>query len=398
MFIKVRKELKDKRYRIGQRLAIKSASGLFGDLTEERYRFYIEEVEKRAHLPEAYFNSFYRALLDRYAEFVQCLPEDSNDALGSLLINGLLRALNTLHIFVTQFDDATPLERYALFSACLLQRVERVVTRNKVLVVNKAGLTLKIWQPFSDSLFEDTEANFYKLIPLASVYHRMEKPARVALAKEMVGEKAFLSLASDMHLLMEWWQALLEEEEEGLSRLQYAIKRFRRGEDNIVDELSLDIDLLDSPATEHGDAFLEWLINGLADGSIDVNIAGAPVHITEMGIFLETGVFTIFAERYNPGIVDHFAIQRQFEVMINKAGIATEVFAQHGQKSSGFSNPFAKKTGTVHKGVLVFDSNLVSQSSEISNSVKLPHTVKKTNYQSLLAFNQLKKTVTLGNR
>ena len=342
MFTKVRKELKGKHYRIGQRLQVKTASAL---LSEQQYQNYVNQLKRLTHLPDEHFDHFYWSLLERYVEFVQFMPDDVNDALGSMVVNALMRAVNTLYIFVSQFEDATPLERFALFSACLLQGVERVLTRNKVLIVNKAGSTIKIWQPFDGSLVDDSDANFYKFIPLTSIYHRMEKPARVTLAKQLLGEDAFLSLASDMHLLMEWYQVLLEEEEEGLTRMQYAIKRYRQSEDTIVDGFILDMELFDSPATEHGDAFLEWLINGLADGSIETDVPGALVHVTEMGIFLETGVFTIFAERYNPGLVDHFAIQHQFEVMINKEGIATEALSQHVEKSSGFSNPFAKKNG-----------------------------------------------------
>lgn len=396
MFTKVRQELKGKKhYRIGQRLQVKTATAL---LTEQRYQNYVNQLKRLTQLPDEHFERFYSSLLQRYVEFVQFIPDDANDALGSMTSNALVRSINILHIFVSQFQEATPLERFALFSACLLQGAERVVTRNKVLIVNKVGSTIKVWRPFTGSLVDDSDANFYKLIPLTSVYYRMEKSVRVTLARQIIGEEAFASLASDMHLLMEWYQVLLEEEEGGLTRMQYAIKRYRQGADNIVDGFILDMELFDSPATEHGDAFLEWLLDGLADGSIATDVPGALVHVTEMGIFLETGIFTIFAERYNPGLVDHFAIQHQFEIMINKEGVATQALSQHNEKSSTFSNPFSKKTGTVHQGVLVFDSAMLTEKPPATdNAVKLPHTLKKSSYQSFAAFNQ-QQSLTLRNR
>lgn len=395
MFIKDRKKTDNKRYVIGKRLSVKRATSL---LLDKRYQFYIEQVKNCAGLPDEHFNEFYRRFLERFVEFVQFIPESITDPLGNILTNGLLRGANTLHIFVNEFEDATPLERFALFTACVLQGVERVVTRNRVLITDEAGTTIKFWQPFSGSLVAD-EAHFYKIIPLTSVYQRMEKSARITLARQILGESAFLSIASDYRLLMEWWQALLDEEGDGSSRLQYAIRLHRGNEEEIIDELPLEIELLDSPATEHGDAFLEWLINGLEDGSIETNTADAFVHTTEMGVFVADEGFNLFAERYNPGVVDQFAIQKAFEIMINKAGIATEAMEQqHSVKS--VLNPFAKKVGTVHKGVLLYESAPLTKSTEVSKRVKLPQTIKKTHSQNfaLAAFNTLKSTVTMRNR
>lgn len=394
MFIKDRKKANDKRYIIGQRLAVKSANTL---LAEKHYRFYIEKVKSCAGLPEEHFNEFYRRFLERFVEFVQFIPESITYPLGSIFTGGLLRGVNTLHIFVNEFEDTTPLERFALFTACVLQGVERVVTRNRVLIADDVGATIKFWQPFSGSLVAD-EVDFYKIIPLTSVYQRMEKPARITLARQILEESAFLSIAGDSRLLMEWWQALLDEEDDGSSRLQYAIRLHRGNEEEIIDELPLEIELLDSPATEHGDAFLEWLINGLDDGSIKVNTTNAFVHTTEMGIFVADEAFNLFAERYNQGMVDQFAIQKSFEIMINKAGVATEAMEQRSANS--VLNPFAKKGGAVHKGVLVYDSLPLRKSTEVSNHIKLPQTVKKTHFQNfaLAAFNTLKSSVTMRNR
>lgn len=391
MFGKMEKRAQGKRHRIGQRLPILRAGAILAD---RRYRFYISQVKKLADLPDEHFDQFYWSLIERFVEFVQAFPENTDGFLGSMATSGLLRALNVLHVFVTEFDAPGPLERFALFSACLLQQIEQIVTRAKVFITAEDGATTKIWQPFSGTLLDEAAGESYKIIPLVGGYQRMEAAVRISLARQLVGEPAFLSIANDSSLLMEWFEALLDEDREGFLRLQKVLKAYRSKQDNLMDDLVFDIEVLESPATEHADAFLEWLREGLQNNSIKVNTADAHVHVAGSGFIVEEGLFEIFAQRYNRALVKGFVVSNQFDVLVGKAGLKTDVLAVSGEKKSTFSNPFAKKAETtVKQGVLVTDSKLVTTHEAQTTHRKLPANIKNK-VHVLAVFNEAKQEMT----
>lgn len=406
MFNRLNEQVRGKKqwYRIGQVLPILSANAL---LSDKSYAYCIEKVKQLAGLPEDHFDHFYQGFIQRFAEVVQAIPEEWDAPLGSLLTGGLLRGLNTLHLFVTEFNDATPLERYALFTACVLRDIHNIVTNQKIFITDEQGATLQVWQPFCGSLTEEVQGQNYKLIPLSSAYQRIGKTLRTVLARQVIGESGFLWIASDLRLLTEWLEALNEEEGDGSGRLAHVIKRYRRQGNGLLDSLpAIMFDILDSPATEYADQFYQWLIDGLNDGTIKVNRADAHVHITDAGVFVEfPAIFKTFAELYNVP-VNHYVV---FTQIGNLMGLARKGGGdyQHVQLYSaypdaagggsgyrgGLSSPLVTKSNAMRDGILIGDINtlyLQKDAPEKSPYMKVPSSIKRS-VDALAAFNAVTK-------
>lgn len=381
-------------YRIGDRLEIKGATAL---LAHRQFRFYIEQLRERSGLPGDHFHHFYQAFIERFAELVQVIPEEPNAQLGSFLKNGLVRGLNTLHYFVSNFNNPSPLERYALFTACVLRDISHIITGQKIYITDNQGATLKVWQPFCGPLTEEVEGNSYKIFPRAQIFDRINKSIRVTLARQVMGENGFLAIASDLHLFAEWIEALAEDDEEGSGRLVKVIKAYRRNGGGLIDNFPLDeIEILESPATELADQFYVWLQDGLRDGSIAVNTSDANVHITDMGIFIEAGIFKDFAKLYNLSS-NYAVVYAQFGNLIGiaKKGsgdfLHAALFSDYpDQTGAAVVSPFSHK-GKMREGVLITDAAGMYGNGKMPDSsphIKLPASMRK-NHQQLADFNVL---------
>ncbi len=385
-------------YRFGERLPVQTAAALLAD---KRYRFYIEQVKELAGLPEDHFNHFYQAFIYRFAEFVQVIPDDPNSPLGSFITNGLLRGLNTLHQFVTQFEKPSPLERYALFTACVLRDISHIITGQKIYITDDKGATIKLWQPFCGPLTEETEGKSYKIFPMAQIYNRIGKSLRVTLARQVMGENGFLWIASDIRLFAEWIDALIEEDEEGSGRLVKVIRVYRRSGGGIIDNLPhTETDILDSPATKHADAFYDWLLNGLQDGSISTNTSDSNVHITDVGVFLQTpGIFDDFARLYQGGGY-RFVVPTQFGNLIgitSKGGgdyMHAALFSDYPDgsglgKASRSTGLLSSKSHAMREGIMIADKNSLyinGKAPDTTPYIKIPASMKQA-HQELAQFN-----------
>jgi hypothetical protein len=397
---------KQQRYKPAQRLSVLSASSL---LSDKRYCFYIEQIEKLADLPDDHFSHFYLSFIQRFAEFVQLIPESRNAHLGSLLTEGLLRGVNTLHVFVTQFEKPTPLERYALFTACVLRDIGSVLAQQKIFITDDEGSTLKVWQPFCGPLTEESEGRSYKIIPLGPVYERVGKSVRTMLSRQVMGENGFLWITSDLRLLAEWLEALEEDDEEGSGRLVNVIKRYRRGGGGLLDHLPVgEIEILESPATKDADAFYAWLIEEIENDNIKVNTADAYIHMTAMGVFAEIPeLIKQFLHIYAIPI-SHMDILTQFRRMISSKLVGdqyseVQVFSSYPEKEHGtsFSSPFVAKSHSMKNGVLISDASSVFVNGKIPDvtpHMKVSPAVKQA-YRALAEFNEvMKPNTTLKSR
>lgn len=378
---------KKQRYKMGKRLPIETANAL---LAHRRYQYYTEQVQGLCALPSEHFDDFYQNVIQRFAEFVQHLPDGANEYLSSLLTNSLLRGLNTLSIFVTEFDNPSPLERFALFTAALLQNISQVLTQQKIFITDSEGNTLRVWQPFCGPMTEEFEGNSYKIIPLASIYERIDKSIKVTLARQILGENGFLWIASDLRIFMEWLEALINEDGEGTGRLINVIRRYRRDGGGLLDALpQIDIELLDSPATEYGDAFHQWLVDGLQDGTIKTNSADAHAHMTELGLFIETpAIFKDFCDLHQNIPVNQFVVFTQFGNLIgiaSKGGgdyLHTQLFSSYPDgRNANFGMGLASKSYAQKDGILIADTKSLFQNAKeppATPHIKIPAEMKKS--------------------
>lgn len=397
-------KVKSQWYRTGDRLPIQMADSL---LANQRYCFYIEQVKGLANLPEEHFSSFYHSFLKRFSEFVQVLPDAANAPLASLFINGLLRGLNTLHLFVQLFEDSSPLERFALFTACVLRDISFVMTEQKVLITDDKGITLSAWQPFCGPMTEVLEGTSFKILPMASSYKRIGRSIRVALARQVLGEHGFMWIASDLRLFTEWVEALDDEDEEGSGRLAKVIQRYRREGGGLVDGLPADwIDIMDSPETELADQFYAWLVDGLEKGTIKSNSADSFVHITELGVFVEVmGLSKDFSEAYNVLFAQQtiFAHLRNFVgAMVSGRGdlLSVQLLSNYPDSGAARGSNFLSGKSQLREGVLL-DTSIVfpsGKATEVTSHMKIPSSMRQSS-QDIAAFNEMiKPNTTMKNR
>jgi hypothetical protein len=370
----------------GSLLPILSADILLGTAASRRYPHYLEQLFPLTHLPDAHQQFFYHGLIQRFAEYVQMIPVDLNQALGSLLIEGLLKSDKALRGFVQQHPEASPLERYALYTAALFQDIGHLFSRMQVLITNDQGVTQQVWQPFDGPLTEQYLGTHYQLISNPSAYDRLDKASRVLLAREIMGENGFLWIASDAQILMEWLAALHEEEGEEINRLIKTIKLYRLNEADWLDysqflhDLSEHIQPIESVSTHLIPALLDYLREGIKNGSIRFNTADAPVHITHSGLFIDKPFLQQYAEAFKmPGSVLFqqinlfFARARQGgrDIPLDQAQWLQVLLG-----ASGITGPLARKNSMMREGVLLGSSALIAlgmSTHPVSPFVRLPN-------------------------
>ncbi len=115
----LQKTMQTKIYQLGQVLPVWPNNKL---LAATRHQSLLQEIQQLSALPEAHFKSLYRPAINRFAEFVQVIAEEPQNALGGLLNLGLARATLGLRQFAAEAGpriDADPLINYAIFTAGL---------------------------------------------------------------------------------------------------------------------------------------------------------------------------------------------------------------------------------------------------------------------------------------
>lgn len=360
MFTRVNTELARKRqhiYKMGQRLPVLRSTQL---LTSNQYRFFLDKLREYADLPDEHFTILYQGVIKRFAEHVQLLPETLQDPLGGLLRKGMLRAINTLHLFHKHYDDISPLESYALFTAVLLRDISYVVTNQKIFITDDQGATTDVWQPFRAALTEDDEVTSYKIMPIGPAYQRINSAIKPILARQIMGEPGYLWLARDLKLLAEWLDLLEENVGGGFSRLIEAIKLYKQEGDVLISEwIDCPIEFLDCSDTLHADAFWEWLLEGIEKGDIKVNSIESGIHLTEAGIFIErSAIFKQFCDLFNLP-VNHVVVFTQFGNLMGLTKLSGGDF-RHDQLFSGNAGgPFSSLKKSVSNGVIIGDANMV---------------------------------------
>ena len=351
-------------YQTGMVLPVLSAQSLLG---KNRLNFLIDEVQRYCLLPEEYFDSFYRDLIIDFVEFVQLIPSHQNGLLGGLLNNSLVRAVIGLQRYTKHYgqESIDALECYAMFTACLLLDVAKVVTNQKVVVTDKKGGYITQWRPFVDSMMGLGDA--YKLYSTASTYQRLDGSITPMLARQIMPEAGFLWLSSHWRIFADWLEALQGGGLQG-GRLSNAIRRLRK--ENLKNEFKRirvgEIDPLDIDGTDFGDEFYRWLEAGIEDGSISVNERNSHIHVVEEGVFVDKQLFKQYADLVNlPVNINVVFTQFGNAVgIVNRGGDYDFQFKQYFSdtpsdgKSVGFTTSLGQR-GRSFSGAVVDDVRLL---------------------------------------
>lgn len=262
----------------------------------------IQEIRLLANLPEEHFSLLYQQLINNFIAFVQVLPTNNNSRLGSLMDEGLFRGLYVLQAQnQVAAENIDPLITYALFSAALLFDVGFVMGDRLIAISNKQGELVKLWEPYKGAM--KPSDGYYKMRFGDGMPCWLCRRMTPLLARQIMPPIGFQWIAKNAYALNAWL-ALLNNEQEGIETLKLYLERANRllEECKLRDDFLIPVDVSpeDPAETSLAEDFIEWLKQGLNDGSVNINTTDSKVHILEDGIFLETpGIFQEFS-KYSP--------------------------------------------------------------------------------------------------
>ena len=341
----------------------------------------LKQLEALADINVDAYDRYFRAAIDRFSAFVQVMPTQPSGPLCSLLNEGLSRAYLAVKYYLASAQTVNPMLLYAVFSAALMVDLSRVMINHAVVLTDESGDYRGDWLPFTGSMVEQTD--YYKLYQLGSVFQRLDNTLTPMLAQSLMPRDGFLWLSTDMVIFAEWLDVLRGDKVTG-GQVSHILSLIPLDEwmEMVHGLVQVPIAQLDSPATEFGDLFLEWLKDGIASGEIDVNSPDAAVHIVADGVFLEQNkIFHQFAEATRLPVNRNVVFQ-QFG---NLFGIASkggydflnrQFFSQNQQAKSGSHVSFSagmSQQRQLRSGVVVPNAGLVFKSGQppvVSNALQ----------------------------
>lgn len=187
----------------------------------------ITELPEILNLDEMQFQTHCSTLIDRFAEFVQSLPETQNSYFskpGGILIHGLHRALLATKLSRAYFlpeemqenehlTQRQMLWAYAVFSAGLLYNIGKVIVDFSVTILDRFGGAPKTWNPWEGAMVGQGTDFKYEFNTLNQDEFR--KRVTLTIAKELMPQQSFLWIASDTDVLAAWLAMLEEDERRG---------------------------------------------------------------------------------------------------------------------------------------------------------------------------------------
>lgn len=340
---------------------------LTGDelLFSHRHKGLLRQLRDLSESTTDDFDRSYAMLLTHFMEFVQVLPHKSNGILGSLLNYSLSRTVATFQKYCQlRKDQTTPLLKFAVFSAALLKDVGRVVSNQRVVLVDHDGEYLKEWNPLSGSMVG--QSDFYKMYQLAASYLRIEAEITPLLARQLIPREIFLWLSSDLLVFSDWLAALLGQEGVGSKELTWALSLIKRDDIlailNTIDGASVNTHM--PAATEYGEAFYQWLKEAIEKNELPINTEDAGIHVVSEGLLIEKRIFQHFiAISRFPAFANFLMIYTQFaKVMgIGKIGGADYINATY--MSPGESAHLTTFSGGTRKGRITHEGMVVRADS-----------------------------------
>lgn len=360
-----------KTYLPGSVLPILKASEL---VASSRHQGLLRQLRGMVFIDDDAYKQFYEATLHNFIEFVQVLPVVVNGPLSHLLNEGVSRATIAVKDYLGSGERVDPLVMYALFTAALCRDVSRVITNYKVVLCDEGGCFIDEWSPFTGSMVG--QAEYYKLYPLAPIYQRLDKSLTPLLARQLLPQEGFLWIASDLQLYADWLDVLSGEGGQGGS-VSHGLSIVRPQDVyNLMNALvEVSVEMKPAQDTQYGDAFYEWLKQGIEKGDIAVNRVDAGVHVTADGVFLERNkVFHHFAEASNVP-VNMNVVFSQFGNLFgvaNKGGndfMNAQYFSEYpsalNDKGMAFSSPLSSRQRSLREGMVLGDPAMVFMNAQI---------------------------------
>jgi hypothetical protein len=307
--------------------------------------------------------------LRNFAEFVQNLPSTKHGLYyshrGGVLDQGIERCINVMHSvrdFLPDESEESLIEekkqlwQYAVFTASLLFDVGKVAVKT-IVTLRERTRRLKTWNPFEGTMLNLSSHYSYDFS--VENWDMLRRQVTPLLAKQLMPELGFNWLSSDKDVLTVWF-ALLQEDYRQLNAWMSIIPSvdaqmldsyFDKYQKELVGRPNVDpqsvfkdplqslknTEVPKSPlkigglfssteviggsktpvtgtpfSTIGGEAFLQWLKNGIAAGSTSVNLPNSGVHIIGEGVLLLEKIFQDFVKE-NPVYGNWQEIKKQFE-------------------------------------------------------------------------------------
>lgn len=286
-------------------------------LVHPKRKFLLEKIKHNTYLDDSNYELLYQPLISQLVEFVQMLPYHTGGIPGSLMDYSLERAELALRLYHQQMpDDPNPLEAYALFSAALLQDVGKVMSQQKIMICNEAGVVSAEWLVCEGTLVSKGE--YYKIRVLENELVGLAQAVTPILARQIMPPLGFAWIW-DNHFVFRLWLAMLTGEGSSIGGMLIEILQLvykMLDSEHLKNNLPpLAIEITDPEETALGEAFLAWLKEQLRQGAI-INDPASPAHILSTGdLFLEAPLlFKNFCESYSRR-VDWVVVAKQFNYL-----------------------------------------------------------------------------------
>ena len=300
-------------------------------LSNEKRQQHINAVKTLLNLPPKIFNTIYHQVIEQFAEFVQSLPETVHGAFsseGGFLDHGIERASRAISLCVTYFfpeeknlqniSSEQALWIYAVFTAALLYDLGKLAVKYDIKITRKNGSFIKKWLPYTSSMI--AQGKYYQFEFVKENRDNLRRLVTPLLARQILQDatqhhdnsenSGFNWLASNSDVLEAWLMLLSGETRVPMSSfmslipladaqvIDSHIKNIRLGTLPAGMFIGVNPQTNDSPFAATlaiGDAFLDWLKTGLANGNISVNQKDSLIHITQDGALISPEIFKEFS-------------------------------------------------------------------------------------------------------
>jgi hypothetical protein len=300
---------------------IKSATELLSSKDNQQFLQTIKSLIK----PCRVFDNFYFPVIEKFAEFVQILPENKRgffDHEVEFLTQGLERVSRTLSLCLAYFfpekNDFSNISKhdalwiYATFTAALFLDIGKIAVKYTIILYHAKVYPLKKWNPYVGSMLG--LGSYYKFDYIKKNFNDLRCFITPILARQILDSSAkfpeyngFNWIASDPDVL-EVWFALLTGEEKRIPMTSF-MSVIPRAEIEIIETYRKENKI--SLTDPSGEAFLQWLRKEIKAGNIIINGKDAKIRLLEKEVLLSTTLFQQFVNA-NPSYKRPETIERQF--------------------------------------------------------------------------------------
>jgi hypothetical protein len=388
-------------YKEGFLLPVMSAETL---LAAGRHQAVLRQLKEVCGLPEAYYHAFYIKAVNHFVEFVQVLPTEFDGPLSGLMNEGIARAMIALQTYhIAHAKEIDPLKSYAVFTAALFQDVSHVLMNQRVVLTEKEGAFIDNWNPLDGAMVGKSE--YYRMIRLGSAYQRLDFTLRHLLARQLMPEQGYQWIASDLHLLADWFDAINGDDSQGGVLASILSIMNREDVHGLQDSLvQVSVEQTASTATEYGQAFYTWLKERIEQKDLIINSNESGVHIVDEGLFIERPkVFREFVDTINAPVTIAVVYAQFGNLMgIAKKGgydfMNAQYFSEQGigadTGARAFSSPIVGKHSSLRDGMVLADPSMVLQNAQIPAVTPLMRAMQAAKSDYLPAIKEVSSSAT----